>query len=219
MTRGGNDGRMKRPCAGNGICKRFAHWKEIWKGDSEYVPDYSTDDFPVRCPCGDSAGYVRGLRRRRFAHTQGLTGVCMGFSGSGMAGDLQVGLGFRPGFGQQPDPAPESAPEQQPPQPVDAVADHADGPPRPMPRVAVSRRQRLGRRPQATWGNPPVVGVFHSGPIGQGQQRPTHSTPTLPSSSNRVTGMIGRSATTSMSNSAISSFSAIAISPCPSPSS
>ena len=48
-----------------------------------------------------------------------------------MVGDFQVGLGFRPGFGQQPDAAPEAAPEQQPPQPVDAVADYADGPYRP----------------------------------------------------------------------------------------
>ena len=42
-----------------------------------------------------------------------------------MVGYFQVGLGFRPGFGQQPDAAPEAAPEQQPPQPVDAVADDA----------------------------------------------------------------------------------------------
>ena len=53
-----------------------------------------------------------------------------------MMGNLQGGLGFRPGFGQQPDPAPEPSSEQQPPQSVDAVADDADGPYRPAPRVA-----------------------------------------------------------------------------------
>ena len=42
-----------------------------------------------------------------------------------MMGDLQVGLGFRPGFGQQSDPALEPSSEQQTPQPVDAVADDA----------------------------------------------------------------------------------------------
>ena len=95
----------------------------------------------------------------------------MGFSGRGMAGDLQVGFGFRPGFGQEPDAAPEAASEQQPPQPVDAVADHADGSSRPPPRAAVLGRQGLGRRPEIARGNPALVGVFHPGPIGQGQQR------------------------------------------------
>ena len=64
-----------------------------------------------------------------------LTRVCMGLSRRGMVGDLQVGLGFRPGLGMQPDAAPEPASEQQPPQPVNAVADHADGPSQPTPRV------------------------------------------------------------------------------------
>ena len=50
-----------------------------------------------------------------------LTGVCIGFSCRGMAGDLQVGLGFRPGFGQQPYPALEPAPVRQSPQPGDTV--------------------------------------------------------------------------------------------------
>ena len=91
----------------------------------------------------------------------------MGFSCWGMVGDLQVGFGFRPGFGQQPDPAPEAAPEQQPPQPVNAVADYDDGSSRPVPRAAVLGRQRpriqygagFGRRPQAARRNPPLVGV------------------------------------------------------------
>ena len=96
-----------------------------------------------------------------------------------MVGDFQVGLGFRPGFGQQPDAAPEAAPEQQPPQPVDAVADDADGPYRPAPGVAAPGSRRLGRCAQVAWGNPAVMGVFHprikygagSGAVGQGQQR------------------------------------------------
>ena len=89
-----------------------------------------------------------------------LTGVCMGFLCRGMVGDLQVELGFRPGFGQQPDPVPEPAPEQQPPQPVDAVADYADGPARPAPTAVVSGRQVFRRRSQVAWSNPPVIGVF-----------------------------------------------------------
>ena len=126
-----------------------------------------------------------------------LTGVCMVFSGRGMAGDLQVGLGLGPGFGQQPHPAPEAAPEQQPPQPVDAVPDHADGPPRPVPRVAVPGRQRdsaLGgvrRLPGAilrslasstprSW---PGAG---SGPIGQGHQRRHRQHEPMPGDARRV---------------------------------
>ena len=107
-----------------------------------------------------------------------LTGVCMGFSGRGMVGYFQVGLGFRPGFGQQPDAAPEAAPEQQPPQPVDAVADDADGPYRPAPGVAAPESRCSGRCAQVAWSNPAVMGVFHprikygagSGAVGQGQQ-------------------------------------------------
>ena len=72
-------------------------------------------------------------------------------------GDLQVGLGLWPGFGQQPDAAPESALEQQTPEPVNAVADHADGARRTAPRVAMIGSQSFGRRPQAAWGNPAVV--------------------------------------------------------------
>ena len=100
-----------------------------------------------------------------------LTGVCMRFSRRGMANNLQIWFGFRPRFGQQPDLAPEAAPEQQPPQPVDAVADDADGPYRPAPGVAAPGIRRLGRRAQVAWGNPAVMGVFHPGAIGQGQQR------------------------------------------------
>ena len=81
-----------------------------------------------------------------------LTGVCNGFSGGGVAGDFQVGLGFGPGFGQQPDPAPETAFEQQPPQPVDAAPEYADLPFRLLPAVAMPGRQRLGRRPQVAGG-------------------------------------------------------------------
>ena len=99
-----------------------------------------------------------------------LTGVCMGFLRRGMASDLQVELGIRPGFGQQPYPVPEPAPVQQPPQPGDAVADYAYGPYRLLWATAVSGRQRPGRRAQVAWGNPAVMGVFHPGAIGQGQQ-------------------------------------------------
>ena len=86
------------------------------------------------------------------------------------AGYLQGGLGFRPGFGQQPDPAPEPSPVQRAPEPGDAMPDYADGPSRLLRAAAMSGRQRPGRRAQAAGGNPPVIGVFHSGPVGQGQQ-------------------------------------------------
>ena len=121
-----------------------------------------------------------------------LTGVCMGFSCRGMVGDLQVELGFRPGFGQQPDPAPEPAPEQQPPQPVNAVADCADGPARPAPTAVVSGRQVFRRRSQVAGSNPPVIGVFHPGPIGQGQQRRHRQHQPMPRNPRRVgsTGLI-----------------------------
>ena len=104
----------------------------------------------------------------------------------GMAGDLQVGFGFRPGFGQQPYPAPEPAPVQQPPQPGNAVPDDADGPSRLLPATAVSGRQRLGRRSQAAGGQPPVIGVFHPGPVGQGQQRRHRQHEPMPRNPRRV---------------------------------
>ena len=104
----------------------------------------------------------------------------------GMAGDLQVGLGFRPGFGQQPYPAPEPAPVQQPPQPGNAVPDYADGPSRLLPATAVSGRQRPGRRSQAAGGQPPVIGVFHPGPVGQGQQRRHRQHEPMPRNPRRV---------------------------------
>ena len=85
--------------------------------------------------------------------------------------DLQVGLGLWPRFGQQPDAAPEASFEQQTPQPVDAVADDADGARRTAPRVPVIGSQSLGRRPQIAWGDPAVLGVFDPGAVGQGQQR------------------------------------------------
>ena len=81
-----------------------------------------------------------------------LTGVCKVISGGGVVGDFQVGLGFGPGFGQQPDPVPEVTLEQQSPQPVDAVADYADLPFRLLPTVAMPGRQRLGRSSQVAWG-------------------------------------------------------------------
>ena len=82
-------------------------------------------------------------------------------------GDLQVGLGLWPGFGQQPDPAPESALEQQTPEPVNAVADHADGARRAAPRVPMIGSQSPGRRPQVARGDSAVMGVFHPGAVGQ----------------------------------------------------
>ena len=85
-------------------------------------------------------------------------------------GDLQVFLGLGPGFGQQPDAGPEASPEQQTPEPADAVADDADGARRTAARVPVIGSQRFGRRPQVAWSNPALIGVFHPGAAGQGQQ-------------------------------------------------
>ena len=62
-----------------------------------------------------------------------------------MMGDLQVGLGFRLGSGQQPSTAPEAPLEQQTPEPVDAVEDHADGSRRTAPRVPIIGSQTPGR--------------------------------------------------------------------------
>ena len=62
------------------------------------------------------------------------------------SGYLQVGLGFRPRFGQQLDPAPEPSPVQRAPEPGDAMADYADGPSRLLRAAAMSGRQRPGRR-------------------------------------------------------------------------
>ena len=93
-----------------------------------------------------------------------------GISSWGISSDLQVGLGFGPGFGQQPHPASEPVPVHQLGQPDAALMDYADTPSRPAPGVAVSRSQRLGRGPQAAWGYLPVKCVFHSGPKCQGQQ-------------------------------------------------
>ena len=63
-------------------------------------------------------------------------------------GNRQACFGFRPGFWQEPDPAPEASLEQHPPQPVNAVADYADLPFWFLPAVAMLGRQRFGRRPQ-----------------------------------------------------------------------
>ena len=119
-----------------------------------------------------------------------LTRVCNGFLRRGMASNLQLGLGFRPGLRQQPDPAPEAAPEQQPPQPVDAVADDADGPYRPAPGVAAPGSRRLGRRAQVAWSNPAVMGVFHPPVVAGGRlwchrPGPAGSPPTAPASGGR----------------------------------
>ena len=73
-----------------------------------------------------------------------------------MAGAPQVGLGFRPGFGQQPDPVPEASFEQQP---ADAVSDYADLPFRLLPTAVMLSRQCPGRRPQIAW----VLGVLLPG--------------------------------------------------------
>ena len=124
-----------------------------------------------------------------------LTGVCMGFSCRGMVGDLQVELGFRPGFGQQPDPAPEPAPEQQPPQPVNAVADYADGPARPAPTAVVSGRQVFRRRSQVAGSNPPVIGVFHPPVVAGGRlwsHRPGSATSPPPTPANAAKSAPGR---------------------------
>ena len=56
-----------------------------------------------------------------------------------MADDLDIGIGFRPGFGQQPNPTPEPALVEQPSQPADAVADYADRPRGPVAGVVASR--------------------------------------------------------------------------------
>ena len=50
-----------------------------------------------------------------------LTGVGIGFLRWDMASNLQVELGFWPGFGQQPDAAPEAALEQQAPGSVPSI--------------------------------------------------------------------------------------------------
>ena len=112
----------------------------------------------------------------------GLTGVGNAFLRWHMVGNLQVGLGLRPGFRQQPDTAPQAALEQQPPEPVDAVADHADGARRTGPRVTMIGSQRLGRRPQITWINPAVLGVF---PPGCRRPGPAGWPPTIPASGGR----------------------------------
>ena len=120
----------------------------------------------------------------------GLTGVCKVISERCMARDLQVGLGLWPGFGQQPDAAPEAPLEQQAPEPVDAVAHYADGARRTAPRVAMIGSQCFGRRPQAAWGNPAVVGVFHPPVVAGGRlwchrPGPAGWPPTAPASGGR----------------------------------
>ena len=72
----------------------------------------------------------------------------------------RVELGFRPGFGQQPDPVPEPALVHQTAQPIDAAPEYADLPFRLLPTVAMLGSKRLGRHPQVAWGDPAVMGVF-----------------------------------------------------------
>ena len=82
----------------------------------------------------------RGRACRLDVRTVGgtpLTRVCKGFLRWDMASNLQVGLGFWPGFRQQPDAAPEPTLEEQPSEPVDAMSGYADGAARPAPGVAM----------------------------------------------------------------------------------
>ena len=88
-----------------------------------------------------------------------------------MSDDLHIRVGFRPGFGQQPNATPEPALMQQPSQPADAIPDYAHRPCRLAPGVAVPGRRRPGRRPQPAGVDLSVVGVLHPGSIGQSQQR------------------------------------------------
>ena len=84
----------------------------------------------------------------------------------------KLGLGFRPGFGQQPNPTPEPALVEQPSQPADVIPDYADRPRVPVARVAAPLGSRgPGRRPQPAGVDLPFLGILHSGAVGQGQQR------------------------------------------------
>ena len=112
-----------------------------------------------------------------------------------MMSHLQVGLGLRPGFGQQPDAGPETTFEQQPPEPVDAVADHADGARGTGPRVTMIGSQRLGRRPQVAWGDACGPGRL---PLGCRRPEPAGWPPTTPASGGRHgSGRCGGSCPTS----------------------
>ena len=82
-----------------------------------------------------SAAFARALAQRSIRPP--LTRVCKGFLRWDMASNLQVGLGFWPGFRQQPDAAPEPTLEEQPSEPVDAMSGYADGAARPAPGVAM----------------------------------------------------------------------------------
>ena len=157
------------------------------------VEDIPAHGNPARA--GVCRRWLRGATLPPATPPGTLTGVCMGFSCRGMAGDLQVELGFRPGFGQQPDPAPEPAPEQQPPQPVNAVADYAAGPTRPAPTAVVSGRQVFRRRSQVAGSNPPVIGVFHPPVVAGGRlwsHRPGSATSPPPTPANAAKSAPGR---------------------------
>ena len=128
-------------------------------------PTHRVEHATASCPdCGTLLLGGRVRRRRQIItlpQVRARTRVCKGFSGRRMGDDLQAGLGLWPGFGQQPDAAPESALEEQPPEPVDAVPDYAYGTARPAPGVAMYESWRLGWCAQVAWGDPAVVGVFH----------------------------------------------------------
>ena len=81
-----------------------------------------------------------------------------------MADDLDAGIGFGPGFGQQPNPPPEPALAQQPPQPAYAVPDYADGPYRPVVGATVLGKWCLGRGSEIAGSQLPVIGVLHRVP-------------------------------------------------------
>ena len=115
-----------------------------------------------------------------------LTGVCMGFSCRGMAGDLQVGFGFRPRLRQQPHPAPEPSLMHQLVQPVDAVPDYADCPPRPAPTTAVCAPAPLEAFEDCLGRGPTVKGVFDPGLIRQGQHSRHRQHEPMPRNPRRV---------------------------------
>ena len=104
----------------------------------------------------------------------------------GVIGDLEVGFGFRPRLRQQPHPAPEPSLTHQLVQPVDAVPDYADGPPRPAPTAAMRGRQRFGRCSKTAWGGLTVKGIFDPGPIRQSQHSRHRQHQPMPGNPRRV---------------------------------
>ena len=80
----------------------------IFPDGSMYSLPVPGEDEDITVTYGDLSHQVGGTQVN-IGRVVELTRVCKGFSGRGMVGDFQVGLGFRPGFGQQPDAAPEAA--------------------------------------------------------------------------------------------------------------